>query len=79
MTPSKLELSDHAADRLKLRQITRKQVRDCIYSGTLSGTDLKGRRVKRKKFGKRLLEVVYIEILAGYLVITAYWRGIHES
>ncbi len=76
MTPSRLEVPDHAQERLKQRQITRQQVRDCLYKGFLIGTDLKGRRTNQKTIGKRTLIVVYLEVLGGHVVITAYWKGI---
>jgi len=75
MSPSRLEVPDHAGERLKQRAITRKQVRDCIHLGSLTGTDLKGRLVSQKRFGNRLLVVVYLEVIGGHLIITAYWKG----
>lgn len=42
MTPFRLELSDHAAARLKQRLITREQVRNCVAKGTVLGFDLRG-------------------------------------
>ncbi len=75
MSPSRLEVPDHAQERLKQRRITRQQVRDCLSQGLLIGTDLRGRRINQKTIGKRILIVVYLEMLGGHVVITAYWKG----
>ena len=75
MAPSRLEVSDHAQDRLKLRKITRKHVRDCIHNGVLVGTDIKGRKVNEKKIGNKVLVVIYIDIVGGAMVVTSYWKG----
>lgn len=75
MSPAKLELSDHAKERLKQRRITRQQVRDALASGEFLGVDLRGRRMVGKKVRGRILIVVYITAAGGFLVITAYWKG----
>jgi hypothetical protein len=50
-------------------------VRRCLAKGVLTGIDLRGRQVKRLREGKRILEVIAIEISGGFLVVTAYRRG----
>ncbi len=75
MAPSRLEVPDHAQERLKQRGITRVQVRACLYEGTLVGADLNGRRINQKRIGKRLLVVVYLQVVGGHIVVTAYWKG----
>ena len=70
-----LELSPHAAERIKQRRSTRAQLRSCLAKGKNYGVDLSGRRVRRIRFGSRVLEVVYLEGTKGYLVVTAYWRN----
>jgi hypothetical protein len=74
MTPSRLEVPQHALDRLKLRRVTRKQIRECLYKGKLVSTDGNGRRISEKRFGKQILIVVYLLVQGGYLVITTYWK-----
>ncbi|MCX6105044.1 MAG: DUF4258 domain-containing protein [Proteobacteria bacterium] len=75
MSPAHLEISEHAAERLRERVITRSQVRQCLAKGELTGLDLRGRFVREIKITKRILVVVYLQAKAGYIVITAYWRS----
>lgn len=74
MSPFKLEISDHAAQRIKQRVITRALVRRCVVSGQIVGFDIRGRVIREMSFGKRKLVVVYLEIKLGALVVTAYWK-----
>ena len=74
MSPFKLEISDHAAQRLKQRLITRDLVRQCVIKGQLVGFDIRGRVIREFLVGRRRLVVIYIEITLGVLVVTAYWR-----
>lgn len=74
MSPSRLEISDHAAGRLRERQISRQAVRNCLAQGTLVGLDIGGRLVRTLTVGRRTLVVVYLEVKGGALVVTAYWR-----
>jgi hypothetical protein len=74
MSPFLLQISEHARLRLKQRAITRSQVRKCLSSGEKK-LDLNGRKMKHQKIGAKFLEVIYLEIAGGYLVITAYWKG----
>jgi hypothetical protein len=76
MSPSRLEVPQHATDRLKLRKVTRRQVRDCLYKGKLVSTDGNGRRINEKKFGSKTLVVIYLPVTGGFKVITTYWKGI---
>ena len=75
MSPFVLELSDHAKLRLKQRAITRNQVRLCLTHGTQKSFDIRGRRVRIIKIRSRILEVIYLEISGGYLIVTAYWMN----
>jgi len=75
MPPARLEISAHASERLRERLITRSQVRQCLAKGVLNGLDLRGRFVKEIAIEKRILVVVYLQAKAGYIVITAYWKG----
>lgn len=75
MTPFRLEVSDHAAQRLRQRGITREAIRRNIALGQLAGLDVNGRLVKEYWVRRRCLVVVYLEMRGGALVITAYWKG----
>jgi hypothetical protein len=75
MSPSRLEVPRHAMDRLKLRKVTRRQIRECLHKGILVSTDGSGRRINEKNFGRQTLTVVYLVVREGHMVITAYWKG----
>lgn len=74
MTPFRLDVSDHAAYRLRERGITREGVRRCIAKGDRTSLDVNGRLVKEIRLKRKILVVVYIELKDGALVITAYWK-----
>lgn len=60
---------------LRQRGITRSQVRRCLARGRVIGLDIGGRRIKRLSVNGKTLEVIYLEVAGGYLVVTAYFRG----
>jgi len=73
----RVEYSDHAKERLRERRITRRQVTQCLFDGSLMGFDLRGRKMNQQKIGTRTLIVVYLDSDGGgKVVITAYWKGI---
>ena len=74
MSPFRLEISSHASERLKQRRITRAQLRNCISQGVLVGADINGRKIKQKRVGSKILVVVYLDILGGHFIVTAYWK-----
>jgi hypothetical protein len=75
VSPFRLEVSDHAEDRLKLRGITRQLVRQCIAKGKLDSLDVSGRLVRELNVGRKTLVVVNLDIDGGALLVTAYWRA----
>lgn len=75
----RIEISEHAATRLKKRQITRQLTRYCLVNGTLVSLDQSGRKVKACRIKDKLLEAVFIDEKDGVLLITAYWRGEYEN
>ncbi len=75
MAPFRLEVSEHAAFRLKQRSITREQVRACVASGNVIGYDVRGRTISQIHFNGDYLVVIYVPIPLGALVVTAYWGG----
>lgn len=72
-----IEYSNHAKERLKERRITRQQVTECLFEGTLIGFDLRGRKMNQKKISKQALIVIFVDSDGGgKVVVTAYWKGI---
>ena len=76
MSPVFVRISEHAASRMKQRGITRRQVRRCLTRGKAVGVDITGRRIKRIRVNHDVLEVIYLEVAGGYLVVTAYVKGV---
>jgi hypothetical protein len=75
VAPSRLEISENAASRLKQRSITRQHVRDCLAVGDTIGFDIRGRFICLGQVAGKELIVIYIKIPLGVLVVTAYWKG----
>ena len=75
MSPFILDIPDHALERLRLRKITRHQVRQAIMLGELVEVKENGRNIRRHKIGNRFLEVVYLNRMGGFILITCYWGG----
>ncbi len=75
MSPFILEVPAHAEARLRLRKITRNKIRKCIIHGNVTENGRRGRTVQRYKFGSRILEIVTIRRMGGYLLVTCYWKG----
>ena len=75
MAPFRLEVSDHAALRLKQRSITREEVRSCIASGSIVGYDIRGRTISQIRLNGDVLIVIHLPIPLGAIVVTAYWGG----
>ncbi len=76
MTPKRIIYSDHAAGRLRGREITRQNVRRVVATGTRSKTlTMAGaqRWESRGVIGKREMSVIYIEGATELLVVTAQW------
>ena len=55
--PFILDVSDHAKERIKQRQISRLKIRKCLVKGKLVSVDIRGRRIKALKCGSKVLEV----------------------
>ena len=78
MTPKLLQYSDHAARRLRLRGITRQDVRWLLAHGihafepTVAGEQ---RQSRRGYLGHYEAKVVYIEDAIRILIITVEWTG----
>jgi hypothetical protein len=75
MSPFVLEIPEHAAKRLKLRKISRNDVRKAIITGELIEVKASGRQIRQLKIGNRMLEVVYLSRPGGFILVTCYWGG----
>lgn len=75
MSPFVLEVPKHAAERLKLRKVSRNLVRRCITRGELTEVRSNGRKIRRLQVGNRVLEVVYLDRAGGFILVSCYWEG----
>ena len=75
MSPFILEIPEHAAERLKLRKISRHLARKAIITGKLIEVQANGRQVRRLKLGSKSLDVVYLSRPGGFILVTCYWGG----
>ena len=65
--------SEHVKGRLKLREIPRKLILDCVNNPDETTLSYKGRRTYRKKLYGKILEVVVSAEEEEQIVVTAYY------
>lgn len=79
MTPKRVEYDPHAARRMRLRRITRQDVRTILAVGVWSPETTRPgaeqRFSKRAYLGNREAMVVYLENAERLYVITVEWVG----
>lgn len=68
-------LSDHAERQIKERKLSRKQLVETINSPDIKEKSFKNRRLRRKAFSDKMLEVVTVTEGSKITVITAYYLG----
>lgn len=68
-----IEFSDHAIEQIKARKIPRKRVLITVrqYENKLKSS--RNRRLRQKRFGSKILEVVTVTDGSRITVITAYY------
>lgn len=67
-----IKFSDHAKDNLKERKISEKRVVETVNNPDNILTSFKNRRLRQKRFGDRILEVVTVTEGSRITVVTAY-------
>jgi len=75
----KIVFSQHALDQLKKRSITKKSVKDTIKSPENKDKSFRGRELRQRVFGARILEVVIYESKELVDVITQYYLEAEEN
>lgn len=65
--------SDHAEEQLKQRSIAKKITMETVGSPDVLVTSFKNRRLRQKRFGGKILEVVTITEGSRITVVTAYY------
>lgn len=65
--------SDHAGEQLKRRKIPKKWVEETVRSPEEIFESLRGRKLRRKQFGGKILEVVTVTEGPRITIVTQYW------
>ncbi len=65
--------SDHAKARLKQRHISEQFVLEAIKRPDSRKISSRNRRLYRRRYGDKILEVVVITEKADLIIITQYW------
>lgn len=68
-------LSEHAEEQIKERRVFRKHVFETVRNPDSKEESFKNRRLRRKSFGDKMLEVVTITEGPRITVVTAYYLG----
>jgi len=68
-----LEFSEHAKEQLKRRNISQKIVKETVYGPEKALSSFRGRRLRQRRIGSKLLEVVTRTEGSRITVITAYY------
>lgn len=67
-----IKFSNHAIDNLKERKISKKRVVETVNNPDNMLASFKNRRLRQKRFGDRILEVVTVTEGSRITVVTAY-------
>lgn len=69
----KFEFSEHSLERIKKRQITKGQIFQTIISFDETSGSYRSRKLFRKRFDDKILEIVTIKENSKIVIITAYY------
>ena len=67
-----IKISEHAKKQLKERYISRKRILEVVTNPDRVIVSFKNRRLRQKRFGGRILEVVTVTEGSWITVVTAY-------
>lgn len=70
-----IEFSDHALEQIKERNLSKAQVKKTVENPDKILPSFRNRKLRRKMFGDKILEVVTITEGSRITVITAYPEG----
>lgn len=71
----RIEFSEHAEDRIHKRKIPRARIRETIQNPDEALDSFRGRKLRRKRFGDKILEIVTVTEEDKIVVITQYYLG----
>lgn len=70
-----IEFSDHAIKRNFKRKIPKKWILNAVKNPDEIINSFKGRKLRRKKFGDKILEVVTVTEEKTIIILTQYYLG----
>lgn len=70
-----IEFSDHAKEQYKKRKIPKRQILKTIQSPQKQFKSYRGRTVRQRTFGEKILEVVSVVEDEKIVVLTQYYLG----
>lgn len=71
--------SDHAKEQNKRRKIPEKWIIETVNSPEEILESFRGRKLRRKHFGDKILEVVTITKGTRIIIITQYWLALEDE
>lgn len=74
-----IEYSDHAKRQIKERKILLINIVETIRNSSMKAKSFKNRKLRQKRFGSKILEVVTVTEGSKITVITAYYLGVNDE
>lgn len=71
----KIILTDHTKERMALRKITEKMIKDAIVDPDSNGTGYQDRMLAFKAFKAGTVKVVYAKEKDFYIIISVIWES----
>lgn len=72
----KIILTDHAKERMAVRKITEKMIKEAITSPDSEGVGYQNRFLIFKSFGSGVIKVVYSIEKDSHIIISVIWESI---
>ncbi|MEK7148769.1 MAG: DUF4258 domain-containing protein [Patescibacteria group bacterium] len=71
----KIILTDHTSERMVLRKITEKMIKEAITNPDSTGAGYQGRSLALKLFKAGVVKVVYTKEKDFYIIISVIWEN----
>ena len=71
----KIILTDHTRERMALRKITEKMIKETIIEPDSNGTGYQNRSLVFRSFGAGMVKVVYMKEKDFYIIISVIWES----
>ena len=64
----------HAKERMSLRGITHDMVKNALRRPDKIGTGYDGKSLVFKKFGRKIIKIVFIKKKTSYIIVSVIWE-----